>query len=526
MAMISTIMGIITTLVLLVACTNVSGLVVSAGVIRRQEIAIRLSLGASRGRVIRQLVTENALLALAGGAVGLLLYWTIVTAVAKREPDAAWLVPDYLVVGFTMGVALGTGVLFGLTPALHATRSGVAETLKGDAMGATPRSRLQHAFVIAQVMFTQPLLVLVGGLVGTVLLNVPPMLPNGVSERVLRLSIGSVPGTDAEKSTALQRVERRLSELPGVVQAVPDADPLRLATLSVHPDDRGLLPQASSPVQVDMQLVRPGYFTMLDAPLVRGNDKPPADTSGIMIISSDLARQLWGNVDPIGRRFIQTSAGIGVNRVFTVTGVFDTRYLSKGGDHARVFRPAPAWWPSRYLIRTVGQASAVTAAVRRVVREELPVTPIESVSTLAEIDARNAKEMRLIQAGATTSGVIVLVLASLGLYGVVALSVAQRRREIGVRMALGAQALQVVQFFYIKGVKLGIAGLLLGLPLSLIATKVLDNRSAQVATSQSPNVLLVGVVIAAVVLVVASIATLLPARRAATVDPVTALRSE
>jgi predicted permease len=524
--MISTIMGIITTLVLLVACTNVSGLVVSAGVIRRQEIAIRLSLGASRARVIRQLITENALLALAGGAVGLLLYWSIVTILARREMDAAWLVPDYLVVGFTMCVALGTGVLVGLTPALHATRSGVAETLKGDAMGATPRSRLQHTFVVAQVMFTQPLLVLVGGLVATVVLNVPPMLPNGMPDRVLRISLGAMPGTSAEQSAALQRVERRISELPGVVQVIADADPLRLATVSVHPDDRGRLPRASSPVQVDMQLVRPGYFSMLDAPLVRGNDKPPADTSGIMIISSDLARQLWGNVDPIGRRFIQTSTGVGANRVFTVTGVFDTRYLFKGGDHARVFRPAPAWWPRRYLIRTVGQASDVSAAVRRVVRAELPVTPIESVTTLAEVDAKSAKEMRLIQAGASMSGVIVLVLSSLGLYGVVALAVAQRRREIGVRMALGARAAQVVQFFYVKGIKLGILGLSLGLPLSLVAVKVLDNRNAQVANAQSPSVLLVGTIVAAVVLLVASIATLLPARRAAMVDPATTLRSE
>jgi hypothetical protein len=375
-------------------------------------------------------------------------------------------------------------------------------------------------------MFTQPLLVLVGGLVATVVLNVPPMLPNGVPDRVLRVSIGAMPGTNAEQSAALQRVERRVGALPGVVQVVPDADPLRLATLSVHPDDRGRLPRASSPVQVEMQLVRPGYFSMLDAPLVRGNDTPPADTNGIMIISSDLARRLWGNVDPIGRRFIQTSVGIGANRIFTVTGVFDTRYLFKGGDHARVYRPAPTWWPRRYLIRTAGRASDVTTAVRRVVREELPVTPIESLTTLAEVDAKNAKEMRLIQAGATMSGVIVLVLASLGLYGVVALAVAQRRREIGVRMALGAQARQVVQFFYIKGVKLGVAGLALGLPLSLVAVKVLDNHSAEVGNVQSPSVLLVGAIVAAVVLVVASLATLLPARRAATVDPVTALRSE
>ncbi|MGH9884055.1 MAG: FtsX-like permease family protein, partial [bacterium] len=516
-----TILGSLTTLVLLVAITNVSGLVVSAGVVRRQEIAIRLSLGASRARVIQQLLTESALLALAGGASGLLLYSWIIAAIMKREPGAAWLAPDYPVVAFTMCIALATGVLCGLAPALHATRQGVAETLKGDAMGATSRSRLQHAFVVAQVTFTQPLLVVVGGLIWSVLFNVPPTLPDGTPERVLRINVWTVPGTAAERSAALQRVERRIAELPGVVQVLGDADWLRWATLSVHPDDRGTLPRASMPVQVEMQLVRPGYFSMLNAPLLRGNDAPPPDTSGIMTISSDLARELWGNVDPIGRRLVQTSSGIGVNHVFTVTGVYDTRYLSKGKDRARVFRPTAQWWPDRYLVRTVGNAADLTADVRRVVREELPVTPIGSISTLADVEAASAREARRLRAGATAGGVVVLALASLGLYGVVAFAVAQRRREIGVRMALGARARQVVQLFYMRGVKLGVLGLVLGLPPTLAIMGLFDD-----ALVKGPALLLVGSIVAAVALLVASIATLLPASRAARVDPVTALRSE
>lgn len=525
MGKLSVIMGVITTLVLLVACTNVSGLVVAAGVVRRQEIAIRLSLGASRGRVIRQLLTENALLAMAGGALGLLVYWAIVAAIAKREQDAWWLVPDYSIVAFTMCAALGTGLLFGLMPAFNATRHSVGETLKGDSLGATRRSRLQHTFVIAQVTFTQPLLLLAGGLIGSILLDVPAALPNGVPEQVLRIGIGTPPGSNAERSAMRERVERRIGELPGVVQVLGDAEHLRYATLSVHADDRGPLPRAGSPVEVEMQLVRPGYFSMLDAPLVRGNDRPPPDTSGIMTISSDLARRLWGDADPIGRRLVQASTGVGLNRVFTVTGVYDTRYLSKGGDRARVYRPSVGWWPSRFVIRTAGDASAVAAGVRRVVREELPLAPIWSLATQVEINASNAKERRMIQAGATASGVIVLALTSLGLYGVVALAVAQRRREIGVRMALGARAEQVVRLFYVRGVKLGVLGLALGLPLALIGRKILDS-STEVSNDNDPNVLLIAGIVVAVVLIVASIATLVPAARAATVDPVAALRSE
>ncbi|HTE47627.1 MAG TPA: FtsX-like permease family protein [Gemmatimonadaceae bacterium] len=520
----SALLGVITTLVLLVACTNVAGLVVSAGVARRQEIAIRLSLGASRARVIRQLVTESVLLASAGGAAGLLLYWSIIAFMAKRASEAAWLVPDYSVVALTMCIALGTGLLCGLTPALHATREGVSETLKGDAMGATPRSRLQHGFVIAQVMLTQPLLVLLGLMIGSLLLNRPPTLPNGIPERVLRITLGSMPGTDAEKSAARQRVEHRISELPGVVSVLAEAEPLDWATLSVLPADRGPLPTASSSVPVNIHLVRPGYFSMLGSPLLRGNDRPPADTSGIITISSDLARTLWGDADPIGRRLVQTSAGVGLNRIFTVTGVFDARRFPSGRGGAIVYRPTQSWWPNRYLIRTAGQVSDLTVAVRRVVREELPMAPIASITTLAEVAAAGMKEARWLQAGAAASGVIVLVLASLGLYGIVALGVAQRRREIGVRMALGARAGQVVQLFYVTGVKLGVLGLALGLPITLVAVKVANSLNPE--TEQYPSLLLVGGVIATVVFLVASVATLLPATRAATVDPVTALRSE
>jgi predicted permease len=517
-----TIFGTVTTLVLLIAITNVSGLVVSAGVVRRQEIAIRLSLGASRARVIQQLLTESGLLALGGGAIGLLLYAWIIAAIVKRQPDAAWFAPDYTVVAFTMCVALTTGVLCGLAPALHATRRGVSETLKGDSAGAMSRSRLQHAFVVAQVAFTQPLLVLVGGMIWSVLADGPPTLPDGIPERVLRVSFRAVPGTPAERSAALERVEKHIAELPGVVQVLGDIDPQGSATFEVHRDDRGTLPRASMPVHVDVQLVRPGYFSMLNAPLLRGNDVPPTDSSRTMTISSDLARELWGGADPIGRRFVQTSSGIGINRVFTVTGVYDTRYLSKGREgRARVFRPTSRWWPNSYLIRTVGRAADISADVRRVLREELPVTPIGSIMTLADVEAASANESRMLRAGATASGVIVLMLASLGLYGVVALAVAQRRREIGVRMAIGARATQVVQLFYVRGLTLGVLGLLLGLPATLAIMALEGDELVR-----GSGLVLVGGIVATVVLVVASIATLLPASRATRVDPVTALRSE
>jgi putative ABC transport system permease protein len=311
--------------------------------------------------------------------------------------------------------------------------------------------------------------------------------------------------------------------VPGVVQVLPDAEPFGFAMFSVHPDDRGTLPRASAPVRVDMQLVRPGYFSMLNAPLVRGNDAPSPDTSRIITISSDLARGLWGGADPIGRRLVQRSSGTGVNRVFTVTGVYDTRYMFyKGRDEReRIFRPTAQWSPQRYLIRTVANAADISADVRRVIREELPATPIGSLSTLAEREAESARGTRMARIAAGGSGALVLLLASLGLYGVVSLAVAQRRREIGVRMALGAHAKKVVQLFYTRGIKLGVLGLVIGLPAPVAIMANVDD-----ALVKGSGLLVVGATVAAVVFVVASIATLLPASRAARVDPVTALRSE
>jgi predicted permease len=528
MGLIIVVWGTITLLVLLVVCTNVSGLVVSAAAGRRQEIAIRLSLGASRARVMRQLLTESTLLALIGGALGLATFWGIIEALS-HIPDVEFIRPDVATVGFTMAVALGTGVLFGLTPALHATRRGFAEVLRGTDTGATRRSRAQQIFVVAQVMFSQPLLVLITSLIGGIVLAKPPALPPGVADHVLRLSIASyeIPGTDTMKMAAAKRLRQRIAESPGVRQVVPDIDPARIATLSIHPDDRGRLARANDPVTVDMQYVHPGYFALLDWPLRRGDDVATADTSGAMVISSDLARELWGSADPIGRRLTQVSAGPELNRGVVVTGVYDARYSVKGGSRAIVYRPVKGdWLRTQFLIRTASPAADLAPSIRRIAREELPSTPVEIPLTLTQVDAANMSQARTIQGGAAASGALVLLLTSIGLYGVVALGVAQRRREIGIRMAVGARAQQVVGLFYAQGVKLAATGLILGLPLSLVAMRVLSSHTASTNNPEPTSLWLIGTVVVGVVVVVASAATLLPATRAATVNPVTALRGD
>jgi predicted permease len=525
-----TALGVVATLVLLVVCTNVAALVISAAVGRRQEIAVRLSLGASRARVIRQLLTESTVLATFGAALALVVYWGVIV-VLSRIPQAAFFRPDLGTIGFTMVIALGTGMLCGLAPALHATRGGVASALKDTTMGATRRSRLQHAFVVAQVMLTQPLLLLIALIVGQSLMQTKKQLPAGVPERVLRLDIDTrfVPGSFAEQRAAVERVLQKIAEVPGVVTVLPAPVFIRFATLGVRDEDRGAIARAADPVASRIMVLTPGYFDLIGVPLVRGSDlAPTSDTSATMIIGSDLARRLWGNADPIGRRFSQISPVQTVKREIVVSGVYDSRYVDT--DHfATVYRAVNKnnLWSGSYLIRTAVPAADLAASIHRIARAELPSTPIEPLVTLAQMTTASMRTERKIQEGAAAVGVLVLLLSSIGLYGAVALGVGQRRREIGVRMALGARAGQVIALFYAGGVRLGIIGLALGLPISLAASAFMNSHEAGVTNADTtPSLVLVGGLIAVVVLVVASAATLIPATRAAGVNPVTALRSE
>jgi predicted permease len=521
--------AVLATLVMAVICTNVSGLVIGASVSRRHEIAIRLSLGASRARVIRQLLTESVLLALAAAVLGFIVYLGIITA-ASRVPEIRFVQADLPTFGLTMLVALGTGILFGLAPAFHATRLGVGEVLKSGSAGTTSRSRLHQSFVVAQVALIQPLLVLIAAMITSVKAPDRVTLPNGIPERVVRLSldVDAMPGTHVEKAAAVTRLAERLRRTPGVVTVLPSPTQAQTATLAVRKEDRGSLGRASDPIPVDMMLSTVGYFDLIGVPLLRGTDAPPADSGWTTVISSDLAHALWGESDPIGKRFQQTVPGLPAPHDLVVTGVYDSRHLESGKTSARIYRPVKNWTAFAYLIRTAGPAAAFTDSIGRIAREELPTTPIDRPVTFAQIDAEAMRGDRTGQLAVTGIISLVLLLASIGLYGIVALSVGQRRREIGVRMALGARSGQVVGLFYRSGLKLGVLGLTIGLPISLVATRVLPALDEQAGTTNvgPPNLWIIGPSVATIVLVVASIATLLPATRAATVNPVTALRTD
>lgn len=507
-------------LILLVACTNVSALAVGAAAARRHEIAVRLSLGASRVRVVRQLLTESCLLAVAGGLLGLVLYWWITLFVASHVPDLA-LAPDWTTFAFTMVFALGTGILFGLSPALHATRRDVSSVLK-DAAGATRRSRLQSAFVVAQIAVTQPLLVGLAMLLALVIQDTSGS-DIAVATHVIRVRFDALYRQSDSSIAHLQRVMQQVASTPGVISVVPDANGFSLEELTVHPDDRGDRPQAALSFRAHMEATSPGYFALLDVPILRGRELIASDTASgdpAIVIGDSMARQLWGSADPLGKR-LRAARG-GGSQTLVVVGVFDSRRATTRGADLRIYTPNAGRRPFTYLIRTAGPAEPLINSLRSVIRTAMPQVPIARIETLADVSRQNRRETLQVSGSAAAAGLLALFLASIGLYGVVSLSVVQRRREIGIRVALGARPQQVVAVLFGVGIALSAIGLILGLPLSVIVLNLL----ATAVGVPTANMLVLGTAIASVVVAVASLATWLPARRAATVDPLIALRAE
>jgi predicted permease len=514
-------------LILLITCTNVSALLVGAGVARRREIAIRLSLGASRGRLVRQLVTESSLIALAGGALGLMVYWSIFKWMAWEFGDDG-LGPDLSTVAFTALIALGTGIIFGLSPALNATRLDVSNALKNAGSGATSRTRLQRAFIVAQICLTQPLLiglVLVMGIArseyGTARKDDP------LADRLTRIYFNTGgdghTATPNDKHARVREVMDRVAQLPGVERVVQEAADYEQADFRVPAADRGIGARADETVRARLDYAPPGYLAFRAIPLVRGRDIIASDTIGRewpVVIGNDLARNFWGHADPIGMRLEIASQFTGV-----VVGVFDTSHVAVRGEVHVYTAHGGWWWKNMYLIRSRGPGSAIIPDVRQLVRASIPDIQVYDLRTLEQMQREDRHDVKVISASAAGGGALALLLASIGLYGVVSLSVRQRHREIGIRVALGARPRQVITMFFTSGLRLSALGIVLGLPLSAVALHLLVSTFAG---RYSDTTWLVGgaVVVALAIIVVASLATWIPARRAAGVDPLVAIRVE
>jgi hypothetical protein len=374
-------------LVLLITCTNVSALLVGLAVARRREIGVRLSLGAPRGRLVRQLLTESVLLALVAAAVGLLA-----TAAGIRLLGAALgdmqLVVDGRVTAATCAVAVATGILFGLSPALHATRVSVGEVLKSSSSSiAATRSLLQRALVVAQVALTQPLLVGLGVVVATMAADAGSRATSRVPDRIAEIELDTWAGrvSAAERASRIAAVVERVGALPGVVAAMPMQMGTVTVPLTVHPADR-VAGVAYDPVMEAHLVAAPaGYFGAFEIPIVRGRDFEAAERAHApdaaarapsfdrVIIGSDLARRLWGGADPLGRRLAMATPGRSTSPAMVVVGVVDEAAAGPGAADGpvRVYVPYSAL-STGVVARTAGPALPMLGAMRRLVAAEAP----------------------------------------------------------------------------------------------------------------------------------------------------------
>jgi putative ABC transport system permease protein len=522
-------------LVLLITCTNAGALAVGLAAARRREIAVRLSLGADRRRLIRQLLTESLLLAMTAGAAGLVATSTGIDFLANRFEDVQ-LVIDWRVTVATFLIALVAGILFGLSPALHATRASLADTMRGSSGGSgRTRPQLQRGLVVMQIAFTQPLLVGLGvvvmSLAGDVQGRAGAAAPGEIVEVELDPWGGRVDPADRESRVAA--AVARVAATPGVRIAMPMQTGTVGAPVVVQEPDRIAGVTTDEVLQAELTAAPRGYFNAFGAPIVRGRDFNTTEYSqahhdamrapsfDAVIIDRGLARRLWGGADPVGRRFRLAVSVPANSPPMTVVGVVDKPGPAEANNRVRLYVPYAAL-NNGVIARTNGPGLPLVNALRKAVASEAPLMPVVRAQTMEQREAAEQRNLVRSSGGAAAGGILVLILSAIGLYAVVSFAVASRTREIGIRSALGAPRGQIVRMFFLRGLGLGVLGLALGLPLSIVAAR----SFAGVLHWPVPDMTLLGTGIGAVVLGVACVAAWLPARRASGVDPVLALRSE
>jgi predicted permease len=557
-----TVLMITVALVLVIACANVANLQLARGLARRREIAVRLAIGAGRGRLMSQLLTESITLSVLGGLAGLAVAWigvrVLVGFLPRFGPFALQLdlSPDLRLLGFAFGLSVVTGILSGLAPALRATRPDVAPALKTDATtssgGRTPVWDLRRTLVSFQVALS--LLLLTGaGLFVRTLANLKNLDPGMNRENLLLVdnSVGQL-GYDPQRERVFnERLREDVQRLPGVRAAATAAiTPLSGSRWNNNVQIEGYRWRPEEPPHVDMNAVTPRYFEAAGIPIVLGRDfregenltvlpkrpDPPPDPRveqpdipgppRVAIVNEAFVRKFFGTQSPIGRR-LSMGEKWNAAKTYEIVGVVrDARYFDlRKSVEPMIYQPMyrePNNGTGALVVRTTGDPEKLIQQIRRRVGEIDAAVSVTDTRTMVENLNRTLMQERFIATLGSFFGAVALLLAAIGLYGVMSQSVTRRTREIGIRMALGAEARRVLWLVLRDALSMVVIGAVVGGGVALAVTRYAESLLYGIKP-QDPVTLITTVVL---LLAVTALAGFVPARRATRVQPMFALRHE